>query len=79
MEYLDNLLLVSRKSSESLTVIKVSPGVVSFDDEVLVVEHSEPVSDVSAEVRVGVFREELAGTLTIPRPVSEVADHLVVA
>lgn len=39
-----------------LTVVKVGPGVVWFDDEVLVVQHRKAVSDVSAEVWVCVFR-----------------------
>ena len=60
----------------SHTVVKVSPSVVSLDDQVGVIQDSETVNDVSAELRVNILRLVLAHARTVPGPVGEVANNL---
>ena len=63
---------------EVRTVVEVGPRVVCFDHEILVVQNSEPVYDVCAEIGVDVLGQVLPLALTVPRPVREVADDFVV-
>lgn len=61
-----------------LTVIKISPRIVRFDDQVFVVQNSKSVDNVCAKIAIDVFWKVLSNALSIPRPVSEVADYLEV-
>lgn len=49
-----------------------------FDQEVVAVEDREAVDDVGAEGGVDVVRSILSFARSVPGPVGEVADHLVV-
>lgn len=60
-----------------LTVIDVSPRIMSLDGVARAIEDSEAVDDVRAEFGVDVFGKELALALPVPGPVGEVADDLV--
>lgn len=62
-----------------LTIINISPGVMWLDNKVGVVQNSESVNDVSAERWVNVLGPVLANARTVPRPVGEVTDDLVVS
>lgn len=62
----------------ALTVVKVSPSVVGFDDEVAVVQNSEAVDDVGTDRWVDVLGLVFAFTGSVPGPVGEVThDHVV--
>ena len=60
----------------SHTVVKVSPSVVSLYDQVGVIQDSETVDNVSAELRVNILRLVLAHARAVPGPVGEVANNL---
>lgn len=62
-----------------LTVIKISPGIVGFDDEIAVVENRKAVDDVGTDRWVNVFWLVFAQARSVPRPVGEVTHHHVVS
>lgn len=59
-----------------LTIIEVSPRVMGFHDQILVVEHSKPINYVGTEVRIDIFGNVFADSSSVPSPVGEVADDL---
>jgi len=61
----------------SYTIIQIGPSVVRLHEKGVSIQNGKSVNDVRAELAVDVLGLVLANALSVPCPIGEVANHLV--
>ena len=61
-----------------LTVIKVGPTIMSLHNHIGIVQYSESIDDVSAEVSINIFWLIFANSGSVPSPVCKVANNFII-
>lgn len=64
---------------KQITIVKISPRIVGFYNEIFVVQNSKTVDNVGAQVGIYVFWQVFTSSLTVPGPVREIAYNLEIS